>query len=225
MSDTGTLSEASPARDRAAGARADAKPARGDDAITLGVLASIEAEPNVSQRSLSTRLGVALGLTNAYLKRCVGKGWVKIQAVPRRRYAYYLTPQGFAEKARLSGEYLASSLQFFRRARADMGDTLRRFEQEGRKRVALAGRSDLAEIAVLSVDGRGVTLVGVIEPGAGGQSFHGLPIVEDASQLAAFDVVLVTAMDRADIIHADLAERLGAERVVVPRVTRFVGGA
>lgn len=198
---------------------------KADDAITLGVLSSIEYEPYVSQRSLSSSLGVALGLTNAYLKRCVGKGWIKIQAVPRRRYAYYLTPQGFAEKARLSGEYLASSLQFFRRARADMGETLRRFESEGKKRVALAGRSDLAEIAVLSVDGRGITLVGVIEPGAGGHAFHGLPVVHDAAELGDFDVILVTAMERADKVHAELAARHGADKVVVPRVTRFVGGA
>jgi predicted transcriptional regulator len=199
---------------------------RGDDTIMLGVLSSIEAEPHVSQRSMSSRMGVALGLTNAYLKRCVTKGWVKIQAVPRRRYAYYLTPQGFAEKARLSGEYLTSSLQFFRRARADIADTLKRFDHEGRRRVVLAGRSDLAEIAVLSAEGQNVRLVAVLDDIAlPGEMFHGVAMVSDVAALPAFDVVLITATERADKLSADLSQRLGAERVVTPRITRFVGGS
>ena len=82
--------------------------------LSLRLLSVIEREKNVSQRSIAVRLGIAVGLTNAYLKRCVRKGWVKVQQVPARRYAYYVTPQGFAEKSRLVGEYLASSFSFFR---------------------------------------------------------------------------------------------------------------
>ena len=46
-----------------------------------------------------------------------GKGLVKMSQVPLNRYAYYLTPQGFAEKSRLTAEYLSVSFNFFRRAR------------------------------------------------------------------------------------------------------------
>ena len=68
------------------------------DETLLGVLNVIERDSQTSQRLISSELGVALGLANAYLKRCVRKGLIKISQVPRRRYAYYLTPQGFAEK-------------------------------------------------------------------------------------------------------------------------------
>src|SRR5262245_61676822 len=80
-----------------------------NDEILLGVLTAVEHDGNVSQRHISTELGVALGLANAYLRRCVRKGLIKIQQVPRRRYVYYLTPHGFAEKARLTGQYLSAS--------------------------------------------------------------------------------------------------------------------
>jgi DNA-binding MarR family transcriptional regulator len=79
----------------------------GREDIVLGVLTAIDRDSNTSQRTISRELDVALGLANAYLKRCVRKGLIKIKQVPRRRFAYYLTPQGFAEKTRLTAEYLS----------------------------------------------------------------------------------------------------------------------
>lgn len=75
--------------------------------MTLGVLTAAEAQDGISQRTLAADLGVAVGLVNAYVKRCVRKGLLKVSQVPARRYRYYLTPAGFAEKAKLTGEYLA----------------------------------------------------------------------------------------------------------------------
>lgn len=83
-----------------------------DNGIILGLLKSVEQDGGRSQRRLAAELGIALGLVNAYLKRCVSKGLVKVQNVPARRYAYYLTPKGFAEKSRLTVNYLTSSLIF-----------------------------------------------------------------------------------------------------------------
>src|ERR1700676_2162496 len=92
--------------------------------IVLGLLESVERNGQQTQRRLASELGIALGLVNAYLKRCVKKGLVKVSEAPARRYAYYLTPQGFAEKSRLTIEYLTSSFSFFRQARADCARTL-----------------------------------------------------------------------------------------------------
>src|SRR3981081_2915985 len=92
-----------------------------NERIVLGLLSSVEHDGERSQRHIAAELGIALGLVNAYLKRCVKKGWVKVNQAPARRYAYYLTPQGFAEKSRLTVDYLSSSFSFFRRAKADCG--------------------------------------------------------------------------------------------------------
>src|SRR5664279_6538825 len=97
--------------------------APGEDAekatIMLGLLESVARDGAQSQRHLATELDIALGLVNAYLRRCVKKGLVKVSEVPARRYAYYLTPKGFAEKSRLAVEYLSTSFGFFRQAKAD----------------------------------------------------------------------------------------------------------
>src|SRR5262252_11092474 len=114
--------------------------------IVLGLLQSVERDGGQSQRRLAADLGIALGLVNAYLKRCIKKGLVKVSEAPARRYAYYLTPRGFAEKSRLTVEYLGYSFSFFRRARTDCSAVIVSAKGRGWSRVALAGVSDLAEI-------------------------------------------------------------------------------
>ena len=51
---------------------------------------------------VATELEVTLGMANALIKRLVLKGYIKIKDAPSRRYKYYVTPDGFIEKGRLS---------------------------------------------------------------------------------------------------------------------------
>jgi DNA-binding MarR family transcriptional regulator len=151
----------------------------GNPGIVLSVLTSIERDSEITQRALARELGIALGLANAYLRRCVLKGLVKMRQVPINRYAYYLTPQGLAEKSRLTAEYLAVSLDFFRRARADCSALFRRCEVRGWQTVALCGAGDLAEIAVLSAGETAIDVLCVIDPEQLGRRCGGLAIVPD----------------------------------------------
>ena len=89
-----------------------------EERIVLNLLNSVD-DGAQSQRRIAEDLGIALGLVNAYLKRCVKKGYVKVSQAPARRYAYYLTPKGFAEKSRLTVQYLSDSFSFFRQAKED----------------------------------------------------------------------------------------------------------
>ena len=117
--------------------------------ITLGVLSAIEENERATQRAISEELGIALGLANAYLKRCVKKGFVKVQHIPANRYAYYLTPTGFAEKSRLTADYLSMSFNFFRSSREQCAEQFAACQNRRWTRIALAGCGDLAEIFTL----------------------------------------------------------------------------
>src|SRR5271154_6921509 len=110
-----------------------------NERIVLDLLSSVETDGARSQRRIAAELGVALGLVNAYLKRCVKKGLVKVNDAPARRYAYYLTPQGFAEKSRLTVQYLSDSFSFFRKAKGDCIRVLDEAAARGFKRLVLAG--------------------------------------------------------------------------------------
>jgi DNA-binding MarR family transcriptional regulator len=190
-----------------------------DTRIMLGLLDSVEQDGGQSQRRLAAELGVALGLVNAYLKRCVKKGLVKVRQAPARRYAYYLTPQGFAEKSRLTVEYFTSSFGFFREAKTDCSVLLRHAKAEGVTRVVLAGRSDLAEIAALCAMEHGIELIGMVDAEASDDRFIGLPVFPsfDAVQ-GEFDAVLITDLLRARETREAALARFGEKRVLVPRL-------
>ncbi len=157
----------------------------GDPEILLGLLTSIERDSAVTQRKLAGDLGIALGLANAYLRRCVRKGLVKMSQVPLNRYAYYLTPQGFAEKSRLTAEYLSVSFNFFRRARGDCAVLLRQCAARGWRRVSLYGAGDLAEITVLSAGETAIEAVCVVDRARAGRRCAGLPVVADLAAAQA----------------------------------------
>jgi DNA-binding MarR family transcriptional regulator len=166
-----------------------------DPEIVLGLLTSIERNSAITQRKLAGDLGIALGLANSYLRRCVRKGLVKIGQVPLNRYAYYLTPQGFAEKGRLTAEYLTVSFNFFRHARADCAELLQECAARGWRRVALYGAGDLAEVAVLSAGESEIEVACVIDAVRAGGRCVGVPIVADlaSAQLeGALDGVILT---------------------------------
>jgi len=117
--------------------------------LTLGVLEAIDSKKSITQRSISKDLDMALGLVNSYLKRCVKKGFIKIQQAPKNRYLYYLTPRGFSEKAKLTAEFLTSSFTFFRKSRDQIEEILDNCNKKNWKRILLFGNSELAEITSL----------------------------------------------------------------------------
>src|ERR1700730_12497627 len=127
--------------------------------ITLGMLNAVKENSVVTQRSLAKELGIALGLANAYLKRCVSKGLIKVTHIPANRYAYYLTPQGFAEKSRLTAQYLALSFDFFRVARSQCHEILSQCERQGWTRIVLCGGGEVAEIVTLCAESESIRLV------------------------------------------------------------------
>jgi DNA-binding MarR family transcriptional regulator len=197
----------------------------GDAEITLGLLNAVQESSTVTQRSMANDLGIALGLANAYLKRCVRKGLIKISQVPPNRYAYYLTPKGFTEKSRLTSEYLSYSFTFFRNARSQCGDALEYCAARGWKRIALAGCGELAEIATLCAVEHEVALVGIIDSSAKAKEFAGLKIVSSAKKLRGLDAVIVTDLQAPQSVFEALSKDFSPECVLTPRLLRISRGA
>jgi len=104
----------------------------------------------VTQRSLATKLGIALGLTNIYLKRLARKGYIKCVSVQSNRISYLITPGGIAEKARLTYEFMNYSLHLYGEVRQHLREVLQECAAADR-RVAIYGRGEAAELAYLSL--------------------------------------------------------------------------
>jgi len=98
--------------------------------IELKLLKTIEENKNISQRSISKEINVALGLTNSLVKKFVKKGFLKLKQAPMKRFLYYLTPQGLIEKSRLTQEYIKTSLTFFKRAKQDFEEIFKLIQKD-----------------------------------------------------------------------------------------------
>src|ERR1700745_635492 len=116
----------------------------------LKLLEVVEADSAVTQRSLANRLGIALGLTNVYLKRLVRKGYIKCVNVQSNRITYLLTPRGIAEKLRLTYEFIDYSLPRYGEGGKHLGAVIRECAAADR-RVAIFGRGEAAEISYLAL--------------------------------------------------------------------------
>ena len=186
--------------------------------ITLGVLNAIHQSPQVTQRSVASELGIALGLTNSYPKRCIKKGRVKVSQAPANRYAYYLTPHGFAEKTRLTAEYLSQGFRFFRVTQTQCSEIFRSCAFRGWNRVALHGLTDIAEIAVLSANQHNVSIVGIVDSSTARTTYNGAPIVRSLSDLDEFDAMVITDIGNPQARYEEIRERLATERILIPAI-------
>ncbi len=167
----------------------------------LLLLNELDRDGGATQRTLATKLGVALGLTNLYLKRLARKGYIKITTIPRSRIRYLVTPQGFAEKSRLTYLYMQYSLSYYRDMRTRLTEMMATFDTSHGHRVVIYGTTELAELAYLSLREMNIDCVGFID-GSSRESFLSCPVSPpDGISRWQFDRVLI-----ADLEHAAACE-------------------
>jgi DNA-binding MarR family transcriptional regulator len=172
----------------------------------LLLLSEVERDAGVTQRSLSLTLGVALGLTNLYLKRLACKGYIKITTLPRNRIRYLLTPQGFTEKSRLTYLYMQYSLSYYRDMRTRLKEMMSTLDGSHGQRVVIYGTTELAELAYLSLREMNVDCVGFID-GSSRESFLSCPVSSpDRISRWQFDRVLITDLDHAAACEEQLVQ-------------------
>jgi len=189
------------------------------DSHILEILETVENNSEMTQRHLATRLGVALGLVNSYLCRCVRKGYIKIHKVPANRYLYYLTPKGFAEKSRLTAKYLSSSLEFYRRAGNSCSELFRTCQVQGWKRVVLCGHSDLAEIALIRAREFELEVLGIFDPGQSVNQLCGSVVWRQFEQVPEYDAMVLTILKKPDLFLKEISKSVpDTKRILIPSI-------
>lgn len=160
---------------------------------TLEILEELSSNGRVTQRELSHKVGIALGLANFYIKRLVQKGYVEVVYLERNRLGYLITPKGIAEKTRLTYHYIQRSYQYVRKVRIRMRERLQYLSLEGVGTVILYGGGDMAEVAYLALQEVGIKLTGVVDEPRKGRPFLGYTILPVSSipQLS-YDRIIVT---------------------------------
>ncbi len=180
----------------------------------LRALEAMHEQPDISQRDLAVRLGIAVGLVNACIGKMARKGWIKIKRVNSRKLTYALTTAGFSEKLRLSIEFTETSIGFYRRAKETVAVTLGKLAAIGAKRLVLVGAGDLTEIIGICSGAFDVELVAIVEndPERAKRVILGMTPVPPEELPEEFDALVVAQTDYEET-GLDM-QKLAGERLV-----------
>ena len=186
-----------------------------EDLHILRLMGEIDRNGNYTQRELSHRLNLSLGLVNTFLKRLVNKGYSKVKTMPRNRVKYFLTPEGLARKSKLTVEYLQYSVNFYRDIKKLLINKYKEMEKNNVNSVLFYGAGEVAELAYLYLQVTNIRLAGIIDDKMNGANFFGLRIVgPDRIDQMEWDMVLLTRLEDTDEDIKDLLERgIDPERI------------
>jgi DNA-binding MarR family transcriptional regulator len=114
------------------------------------LLEQIEINPNVTQASLATQCGVAVGTVNWHIKRMIAKGYVKVKRAERRKLRYIITPEGLAFRAHLTIDYIEQSFLLYRNIRKRVRELLAEVKRAGFDHVRIESETTLDESSLSS---------------------------------------------------------------------------
>ena len=164
--------------------------------ISLKLFDELTKESVITQRALADRIGVALGLVNAYIKRLYRKGHIKIKNLPSNRVKYIITPKGFAEKAKLTYSYMNRSMDYFRDVRQKIEQTYAVMMASDVENILLWGDGEVAELCYISARGLPLKIVGVVADRGMEKGFfgHNVYSIENVHGIE-YDAILVASLD------------------------------
>ena len=172
---------------------------------SLQILDELSGNDTLTQRDLSKRLGIALGLVNSYIKNLIAKGYITVKSIPPKRYTYYLTPNGFAEKTRLTYHLLQDYTRIYREARKNLKKLFHQLQEDGKRKLVFAGADEVAEIAYITLQETAMELSGIVDEERSGKDFFGARIQSfETIQGMSYDCIVVTSYLKKEKIFKEL---------------------
>jgi len=178
----------------------------------LDILQAVGDGEKVTKRDLLHRVNIAGRLADRYLKQLVAKGMLKVRTAPARRMLYWLTPQGLAEKARLTYEFITYTYKMNRECHRLASNMLNDLaSREDVRRVVFYGAEPLAEVVALSLPENNIELVDIADEDCIGEECAGHRVISiDALDNLDFDRIIFTKLSRRDdVILQKLLETKG----------------
>ena len=181
----------------------------------LRLLEEIEQDPELSQRQLSRRMGVALGVGNLLLKNLAKKGYIKVTHLSWKRWIYVITPKGMTRKVNLTLSYIESFLGHYRRVKKILKENFNSLTLNKESKVAIVGTGELAELAYLALLDIGVDEINMFGNENDKHIFLGMNVVSIQDiEVNDYSKIVVTS-DDIDVINASLKERSADSNQIV----------
>ncbi|OGV37053.1 MAG: hypothetical protein A2X48_04375 [Lentisphaerae bacterium GWF2_49_21] len=173
-----------------------------NELLELEILKHVETSPRLNNRMAASKLGCSVKLAHVLLSKMVDRGLLHVKKHHSRRWDYFLTPGGIAEKARITYEFIDFSMQFYHEARRESSRVCRDIAESGKETVAFLGDGELAEIAYLGVKEWGLELKEVF--GEEKDNFLGLKVQPyDSADSSSSDALIVCLYDKTIPMRAD----------------------
>lgn len=175
----------------------------------LRLLTEVDEDPEVSQRELSRRVGIALGLTNMLVRNLAQKGYVRVSQAGWKRFIYTLTPAGVSRKLRLTIDYIQRFLGYYRSVRQNLREQLEPLGLNQESRIAIYGTGEFAELVYLGLKDFGIEEIDVFGPPESVDSrFLGMRVLGAGTlKQENYDRVVVAILDGSDEIQALLLDQ------------------
>ncbi len=119
----------------------------------LKIIEEISRDKNLTQRKISHKLGLSLGMTNIILKRLASKGYIKVKGLNRRKVQYILSSKGFAEKTKESYRYFLKTIHSLQEMKKKIQRLVLMEYEQGKTHFVILGEGELADIVELSLKG------------------------------------------------------------------------
>ncbi|RLE13466.1 MarR family transcriptional regulator [Candidatus Aerophobetes bacterium] len=117
----------------------------------LKIIEEIAKNRGITQRELSRKAGISLGMVNISLKRLIRKGYVKVKGMNKRSLEYILTPKGFSEKAKKSYRYFLNTLDSLKKMKEKIQSLILTEYTKGARNFVILGDGELADIVEMSL--------------------------------------------------------------------------
>lgn len=182
-----------------------------DDLLSLKIMDEISANSELTQRALSEKLGIALGLVNTYLRHLIKKGYIRVSQFPKSRYKYLITPEGISEKSRLVYKHLNYYNNFFKTVRNDTLALFKKMERQGIKSIIFCGVDEVAEIAYLSLKETNISFLGFFDDSFTGKCLgFSIENIDNIENLT-FDAIFLSSIKKKKELYFRL-NSLGIQR-------------
>lgn len=181
----------------------------------LRLFDAIEQDGQVTQRELSKRLGLSLGLTNHLIRRSIRDGYFEVCVLPPKHLTYVLTPKGWDTKSRLATEYFAYCFRFYRDIRKTIQKRLRELENDRIRAIIFYGTGETAELLYHCLYGSPINLVGIIDRENEGGTFFGHPICSpEGLSMLPEAAIFITTIEDCDEKIREIRKNGGSDRMV-----------
>lgn len=177
----------------------------------LNFLSYLEEGKETTQKNISTNISVSIGFINALIKKFLKKGVIKIRQAPYKRFIYYLTPQGFSEKARLVNEYFNDSLLFFKSLRLEFNKLFNKDRSSG---YYLYGTGEVCDIAILSAQENKKKIISIIDPFFKNKKYLNFKVLKKIPSKLENNKIIITTTSNQQALFFKLKRQVNVEKIL-----------